>query len=165
MISTTTTIFEFNENSNLSSWSIVDDTVMGGRSNSKIYLNDDHHGTFEGEVSFENNGGFSSVRHNVSVKLTSDNTKFVIRIKGDGKRYQFRSKKSTQDNHSYIAYFNTNESWQIIEIPFDTMEPAFRGRMLDIPNYNGGQLEEVAFLIGNKKEQDFKLEIDYIKVK
>lgn len=165
MSSAETTIFDFNEDSNITSWSVVDDVVMGGRSNGRFFLNEEHNGVFQGHVSLENNGGFSSLRHIVKDKSVINKTHFIIRVKGDGKRYQFRSKKSNRDNHSYIAYFNTNGNWQTIEIPFDTMEPAFRGRMLDMPNYNGGQLEEVAFLIGNKKEQDFKLEIDFIKVK
>ena len=42
------------------------------------------------------------------------------------------------------------------------MEPAFRGYKLDQPNFDGLQMEEIAFLIGNKKEQSFKLFIDSI---
>ncbi len=31
-------------------------------------------------------------------------------------------------------------------------------------NFPGEQLEEIGFLIGNKKEEDFKLAIDHISV-
>ena len=164
-MSATSTIFDFSDESNLSSWSVVDDVVMGGKSNGKLYLSDEHHGIFEGHVSLENNGGFSSVRHRVKEQDISNYSKFILKIKGDGKRYQFRAKKNDGDYQSYITYFDTDGNWQIIEIPFDNLEPAYRGRMLDMPNFPGDQLEEVAFLIGNKRPQDFRLEIDYIKIK
>jgi hypothetical protein len=56
-------IFDFNKNSEVGSWMILDDVVMGGKSSSTFKLNDEGHGEFEGERSLDNNGGFSSVRH------------------------------------------------------------------------------------------------------
>ena len=56
------TIFEFNKNSDIESWQVVDDVVMGGRSVGKFFLNNEGYGEFEGDVSIENNGGFSSIR-------------------------------------------------------------------------------------------------------
>jgi hypothetical protein len=34
-----------------------------------------------------------------------------------------------------------------------------------MPNYNGSNLEEIAFLIGNKKEEQFQLVLDRIEAK
>ena len=42
-------------------WRIVNDDVMGGLSSSKVIVKDDKI-TFSGNVSFENNGGFASLR-------------------------------------------------------------------------------------------------------
>ena len=42
------------------------------------------------------------------------------------------------------------------------MSPAFRGNKLNIPNYPAETVEELAFLIGNKKAESFQLEIDSI---
>ena len=36
--------------------------------------------------------------------------------------------------------------------------------MLTIPNFTNKKLEEICFLISNKKEEDFNLEIDFIKI-
>jgi hypothetical protein len=44
------------------------------------------------------------------------------------------------------------------------MYPSFRGRILDMPNYDKANLEEIAFLIGNKKAEKFELKIDFIKL-
>lgn len=158
-------IFDFNLKSDLTNWRIVNDAVMGGQSESKFYLNQDGNGTFEGNVSLENNGGFCSVKYIFESLFLKSATHFCIRLKGDGKQYQFRVKTYRTDSHSYVFPFQINTDWQNIEIPINELYPTFRGRKLDLPNYDGSNLQEIAFLIGNKKKEHFQLLIDYIKVK
>ncbi len=155
-------IFDFNKNSDLSNWAIVDDVVMGGRSDGYMEINPEGHAVFYGKVSLENNGGFSSVRYRFAQKDVSTYSHVKIRLKGDGKRYQFRVKSDSYDRHSYIYHFSTSGDWQTITIPLTEMVPRFRGRILDMPNYPARVLTEIAFLIANKKAEDFKLEIDKI---
>lgn len=158
------TIFNFTSNSDISNWSIVDDVVMGGRSDGGFNINKEGHGEFSGKVSLENNGGFSSLRYNFDTTSASSYSKFVIRLKGDGKSYQFRVKDKRNNRHSYIYKFDTTKDWQTIEISFSEMQAKFRGYKVDIPNYEGNQMEEIAFLIGNKKAEAFKLLIDSISL-
>ena len=155
-------LFDFNFESNIRNWKIVDDVVMGGRSNGNFKINDTGYGEFSGDVSLKNNGGFSSVRYNFNTLSSSNFKSFQLRIKGDGNPFQFRVKSSNRQRFSYIYTFNTSGDWETISIPFNKMEPAFRGYKLDQPNFDGVQMEEIAFLIGNKKEQSFKLFIDSI---
>jgi len=158
------TIFDFNENSSLTNWNIVDDVVMGGRSDGNFRINNDGHGEFFGKVSIENNGGFSSIRYNFK-KIDSHNySKFVLRLKGDGKNYQFRVKDNTYNRYSYISEFKTTGEWQTVEIPYNKMYASFRGYRLDIPNFKGDQMQEIAFLISNKKQEEFRLLIDSISI-
>jgi hypothetical protein len=157
-------IFDFDSSSNLKQWRTVDDNVMGGVSNSKIIIDKEGNGVFSGHVSLENNGGFSSVRHQLKKLNVSSYNKFIIRLKGDGKNYQFRVKSKLNDYHSYKFEFSTDGDWQTIEIPFKELKATFRGRMLDMPSFRNDFLEEVGYLISNKKEESFELIIDYIKV-
>jgi len=159
------TLYDFSTNSDLSNWTVVNDVVMGGRSEADFSVNSDGHAVFHGEVSLENNGGFSSVRHRFAQKKAEDYDTMVIRLKGDGKRYQFRVKTASSDRHSYIYHFQTTGDWQIIEIPFTEMYPGFRGNKLDMPNYPGKEMEEIAFLIANNKAEAFNLELDKIFMK
>jgi len=161
----TMTLFDFNSESNISNWRTVDDVVMGGLSSGNFKINDDGHGLFFGNVSLENNGGFSMVQYRFSTKEVKSYSKVCIKLKGDGKTYQFRIKKNSTDKHTYVTPFDTSGDWETIEIPFSTLYPAFRGRTLDIPNYPGEQMDMIAFLIGNKKAQSFNLEIDSITLK
>lgn len=157
-------ILNFDLKSNLQNWKIVNDTVMGGISKSKFYLNSNGEGTFEGKVSLANNGGFCAVKYVfIPIKLVGT-THFSIRIKGDGNTYQFRVKSNNNDSHSYVFPFKTDTNWQTIKIPFSKLYPVFRGQTLDLPNFEGIIVSEITFLIGNKKEESFQLLIDAIIV-
>lgn len=158
-------IFDFNKKSNLQNWTIVDDVVMGGRSSGSFGLSSEGHGVFEGSVSLKNNGGFSSVRYNFEKIVIKEFTKISLKVKGDGKQYQFRIKSNSSDYFSYIFSFSTTGEWQEITIPLNQMSPSFRGRKLNRPNFSEDSFEEIAFLIGNKKEETFKLLIDKIELK
>ena len=158
-------IFDFNKNSSISNWVVVDDVVMGGRSTGNFKLNKDGNGVFYGNVSLDNNGGFSSLRHGFN-KLNIEKFKtLVLKIKGDGKNYQFRIKHKSSDYASYITSFSSSGEWQEIEIPINSMYPSFRGRKLDEPNFSHESIEEITFLIANKKNEDFMLIIDKIELK
>ena len=157
-------IFDFTKAADMQKWYVVDDSVMGGISAGNIGVNNEGHGMFTGHVSLDNNGGFSSIRYSAGKMRLTGYSKFMIVLKGDGKTYQFRVKTNSNQYYSYISIFTTNNNWQTIEIPFNSMIPSFRGQTLEMPNFAGESLEEIGFLIGNKKEEDFKLAIDYISV-
>lgn len=155
-------VFDFSKNSDLSEWTIVNDAVMGGKSRSSLTIDADGNGLFKGSVSLENNGGFCSVRGNFEKITVKDFDKIALRVKGDGKRYQARIKANQSDYYSYIAYFETSGEWQTVEIVLEDMYPSFRGNRLNQPNFNSDSIEEIAFLIGNKKAEDFELRIGKI---
>jgi hypothetical protein len=45
------------------------------------------------------------------------------------------------------------------------MYPSFRGRRLNQPNFTGDVIEEITFLIGNKKNENFILLLGTIVLK
>ena len=143
-------------------WSIVNDDVMGGISKSNLSASEDGNGIFQGYVSTENNGGFCSIRHSLSRKYIGNNKVLKLKIKGDEKDYQLRIKADRNDYFSYIVTFKTTGEWEEIEIPLKEMYPSFRGRVLNMQNFNNNYFEEIAFLVGNKKNEKFKLIIDRI---
>ena len=159
-------IFDFTTKSDIQKWTIVDDIVMGGKSSSTFNLNSEGFGVFKGRISLQNNGGFSSLRYQFKrININKQHTNVIIKLRGDGKTYQFRIKSNSGDNYSYISNFVTSGEWQEIVIPLKDMYPSFRGRKLDKPNFPKEYIEEIGFLIGNKKEETFKLLIDKIELK
>ena len=158
-------IFKFEPGSSTNGWQIVDDRVMGGRSQGNFTINSEGFGVFEGYVTTENNGGFSSLRYNFDGIKTSGFEFIVLKLIGDGKPYQFRLKASEYQRHSYIYTFSTTGLEQEIIIPLKDFYPSFRGRVLDMPNFDADQIEQVAFLIGNKTKELFSLKIKSISLK
>ncbi|MEM1327760.1 MAG: CIA30 family protein [Bacteroidota bacterium] len=158
-------LFDFTPQTSPYTWQVVDDGVMGGISQGQFSINEAGHGVFQGHVSLENNGGFSSLQYRFTPTNISQFDTVEIKVRGDGNRYQLRLKNKPSDSHSYVYYFETSGEWQIIRIHLESFYPTFRGRRLSIPNFAAEQLGEIGFLVDNKKEQDFRLEIDYIGLK
>ena len=165
LLMSTITIYDFEKNAITNDWRIVDDVVMGGESNGRFLIDDDGHGVFEGEISLKNNGGFSSVRHQFEKIVIAEKSTVLIRLKGDGKNYQFRIKDKSSNSYSYVTTFKTSGDWQTIEINLADLFPSFRGRKLDLPNFESDSFEEIVFLIGNGKNESFKLMLDKIELK
>lgn len=155
-------IFDFNENASLQNWKILDDVVMGGRSEGNMRLSPQGFGQFSGTVSLENNGGFSSVRYKPENLEVDPKDQIKIRLKGDGKRYQFRVKHDWQAYESYITNVETSGEWEEISLSLNDLRPRFRGKNLDQPNFNHHTIQQLGFLIANKKAEKFQLLIDKI---
>ena len=158
-------IFDFNKDSNIKDWRVVNDGVMGGLSQGEFELSADGHGVFYGHVSTKNNGGFSMIRYPIQEIKSDKSSKIILKIKGDGKKYQLRIKNNQSNFYSYITTFKTSGEWEEIVIPVKEMFPSFRGRKLNQANFSHDKIEEIAFLIANKKEENFKLMIDSIELK
>ena len=125
-------LFDFSTLENMGDWLIVNDGVMGGLSTSKFILSDSNTAVYSGNVTLENNGGFASTRTK-AMRFQLDGSKgILIRVKGDGKKYQFRIRTDDRfDGVSYRYHFETNvNEWQTISIPFSKFVPVFRGRIL-----------------------------------
>lgn len=160
----TTIIYDFNKDSSSKDWLTVDDGVMGGLSAGNFSIDAEGNGVFSGTVSIENNGGFSSVRHQFDKIKTTKDSKILIRLKGDGKEYQFRIKDKSNTYYSYITTFKTTGNWESVEIKLSDLYPSFRGRKLYLPNFNSDSFEEIVFLVGNKKKESFQLVLDKIEL-
>ncbi|MSP85648.1 MAG: CIA30 family protein [Flavobacteriaceae bacterium] len=157
-------IYIFSPQTKINEWRIVTDDVMGGISKSSLVLNDAGHGEFSGFVSLANNGGFASIQWNSNIKLEEEKKFIVLRVKGDGKRYEFRLKGEISQSESYVHQFYTSGEWEIIKLEISQFYPQFRGRKLNIPNFNFENIEQLSFLIANNQEEDFKLLIDWISL-
>ena len=160
----TLVIFDFTKEADLKNWYVMNDTVMGGVSAGKMGIDAAGNGLFEGHVSLDNNGGFTSVRYDAGKVKLQGYSKFLIVLKGDGKAYQFRVKTNSKDYYAYVYSFETTGSWQTIEIPFSNMVPSFRGQLLNMANFFGDYMEEIGILIGNKIAEDFKMAVNNVTV-
>jgi monofunctional biosynthetic peptidoglycan transglycosylase len=147
-------------------WRIVNDGVMGGLSQSGIEITSATHAVFQGTLSLENNGGFASVRRLPHDYKLAKHEGVLLRIKGDGRTYQFRVRTNDRfDGVSYRAEFKTKRGkWMTVKVPFKSMKPTFRGRPVpDAPPLRPERIRQIGFLIGDKREGRFRIEIDWIQ--
>tara|TARA_B100001123_G_C15329936_1_gene1030869 strand:+ start:175 stop:741 length:567 start_codon:yes stop_codon:yes gene_type:complete len=157
-------IYDFKKNKYIGDWQIINDGVMGGLSSGQLRIDENGNGLFYGFVSLDNYGGFTSVRLRKKVFLKNYN-KIIIRVFGDNKFYQLRLKSEYGDRHVYVKHFYAENKWQEIDISLASMKPQFRGRNLNMNNFNSNSIVEIGILIGNKAEEKFTLKIDYLSLK
>lgn len=155
----------FSCDDSLEKWVIVNDDVMGGLSNSSLFISEDCKAVFSGKISLDNNGGFASVRYfpETILKLNNEGD-IVLKVKGDGKSYQLRIKLDDNEYYSYINSFKTSGEWEIITLSLNDFYPSYRGRKLanasDVKL--NGEIVYVSILIGNKKSEFFNIKLDSI---
>jgi monofunctional biosynthetic peptidoglycan transglycosylase len=116
-------------------------------------------------VSFDNNGGFASVRSRPAHHDLSDCDGLVLKVRGDGKRYGFRLRTTaTFDGVSYQATLvpPTGE-WLEVKLPFDEFEPVFRGRKVaDHPPLDPAEIRTFGVIIA-RQEGPFRLDVASIR--
>jgi len=147
-------------------WEIVNDGVMGGISQSSMVITSDRTAVFQGDLSLENYGGFASVRTLPGDFNLDGYHGFMLSARGDGKRYRLRVR--TDDRYDGIAYqavFTTEpEKWIVVRLPFKTFIPIFRGKIVpDAPPLKPENIRRIGFMIADKQEGKFRLEIEWVK--
>ena len=146
-------------------WTSVNDVVMGGVSDSLMQVSEDGTGVFAGHLSLENNGGFASVRAPLPENDFTGYDGIVLRVKGDGRRYSFRVRTDMLfDGVVYRQEFDAPEGERVdVELPFSDFKPSFRGRIVpDAPPLDPSRIFQIGFLISEKQEGSFRLEIERI---
>ena len=148
-------------------WRTVNDGVMGGRSKGSISTTDSGTLVFQGNLSLENNGGFSSLRTDDLGLDLSDSTGLVMRVKGDGRTYQVRIGSDARYRGmevSFMAEFPTaKDEWKEVRVPFIELTATFRGRTLKNEVFNPAKVRRLGLLLADKQPGAFKLEVDWIR--
>ncbi len=142
-------------------WYVVNDNVMGGRSEGDFTQS-------QGEIFFAGRtntrgGGFSSIR---TKRLQLDLSKHAgirLRVKGDGRRYTWRLTTTARwrgREVSYWADFETQEgAWQTVDIPFSGFVPRFRGYRLDGPALDTERVTGMGLMIYDNLDGPFELQL------
>tara|TARA_B100001559_G_C16067609_1_gene424313 strand:- start:3 stop:557 length:555 start_codon:yes stop_codon:yes gene_type:complete len=148
----------------IKNWTIVNDDVMGGISNSTVLINDKKNLIFKGYLSLENNGGFASSRLDVRKKNLNGVKFFEIKLKGDGNNYKLRLRQKNM-SASYSCDFKSQKNkWIIVKLLVKDFKPTWRGYTYS--NYPGLDLDKINSLslhISDKQQGRFNLEVEYIK--
>ena len=145
-------------------WRGINDGVMGGVSTGAMTL-ENGHAAFRGRVSFDNNGGFASIRSRPAPHDLGGFDGLLIRVRGDGKRYGLRLRTAdTFDGVSYQASLAPPVGeWREIRLPFSEFRPVFRGRVVPgQPPLDPARIRTLGVIIA-RQEGPFMLEIAWIQ--
>lgn len=147
-------------------WQTVNDNVMGGRSKGGPSFADGVL-TFSGATN-TNGGGFSSIRSKPGSFDLSGKTGLLMRVRGDGRTYkaELRTDVTMRDwAVPFRADFETGgDEWQEVFLPLEAFKATFFGRQLDSPPVlDPEKVSSVGFMIYDKKDGEFNLEVDWVK--
>lgn len=158
-------LFDFEDTNVAEVWRTVNDRVMGGRSIGRIKAIDSKL-EFFGTLSLENNGGFASIRALQNNMALSPDETVVLRVRGDGRQYQFNLFTETNlGGYSYRQPFDTQKGqWIEVRLPVDRFLATWRGREVPDQKLSPKNVKGMGFLLGDKKAGPFKLEVDWIRV-
>lgn len=156
-------VYDFQSPTN-AAWQIVNDDVMGGVSASSFRITNGV-AVFSGEVSLANHGGFASVHSLPARHDLGDRDSFVVRVRGDGRRYKLTARMDRSSDNGIYQYACTTKQgeWEEHRLPLKDFADSFRGRVLtDVPPLNPTKVSLVGFLISDQQPGAFRLEIAWI---
>jgi NADH dehydrogenase [ubiquinone] 1 alpha subcomplex assembly factor 1 len=156
---------DFTSGSSNLGWYVVNDNVMGGRSDGGF---DQHEGglSFTGRTN-TNGGGFSSIRTKPLQLDLSNHAGIRLHVKGDGRRYTWRLATTARWRGrpiSYWADFDTRAgTWSTVNIPFSSFTPKYRGYQLDGPALDPGQITGMGLMIYDSQDGPFELRLSSVR--
>jgi hypothetical protein len=159
-------LFDFNDQNDTSDWFNQNDTVMGGVSDSATTWVDGQL-VFSGNLSLDNNGGFTSTFGPVNDQLPtlmSGADAIIVTARGDGQTYLMQIRSS--DNTRYIQRFTT-----VADVEQDYILPLADFESVDwrlsvIPNaapIDTNTIGQLGFYLLDKQVGPFELAISMIR--
>lgn len=147
------------------SWQAVNDGVMGGLSQGRPVMQKSSTMAFKGEISLENNGGFSSIRTFGQAKDFSAYKGLELRLKGDGRTYYVTLRSPENKRIAYWEAITPEKGkWQVVKVPFDSFYPTWFGKKVPDFKLQTQETSSIGFMLYDKKSGGFRLEVDWIKV-
>jgi hypothetical protein len=159
--------YDFTMQATVANWSVQNDTVMGGVSeSSSTWANKQL--VFSGNLSLDNNGGFVSCFGPVDEKLPSlmnGSTAIRIRATGDGKTYLFQLRGN--DGTNYVQRFtSTKEKDQVYVLPLsDFTSVDWRlEEIADAPAMERSNIYQMGIYLVDKQTGPFRIAITSIDI-
>ena len=159
-------LFDFGKAEIGKNWFIINDGVMGGLSQAEVILTDTSL-KFKGEISLDNNGGFSSLRSPFKMMDLSSFKTLRIRYRSRMQNLDFVLENDRRFYKPNFKYNLPETNWEWNEIEFDLYESnaVIMGRSTDIKMSKTylSELIRHGFICANKESGPFEIEIDYLK--
>ncbi|WP_286299727.1 CIA30 family protein [Vibrio apostichopi] len=161
-----TEMIDFTQANEHKNWTAINDNVMGGISTGGLIYGDGM-SQFSGDLSLENNGGFSSINRSVE-SLRSEVDSVELTFVGDGRTYQLRF-TTWKDGYrtNYKHSFETIEGEQLKNVfQLNDFQAVFRGLLLSgAQRLEAQDIKQIGFLIADKQPLPFELNLIQVQFK
>ena len=160
-------LLDFTDPRTVTSWSPINDGVMGGVSSSQLRHDPTGHAVFAGQVSLENNGGFASVRCRPCELGRRNVAAYLLHVRSDGKRYKLNLRTDNDfDGINYQAGFNPPAGgWTTCRLACADFSATWRGRVVpDAEPLDTSKVRQIGLLVADRQEGPFELAIQSIAV-
>lgn len=154
-------LFDF-EGDSVQNWEVVNDGVMGGRSQGFVAIQDDTL-RFTGDL-VTRGGGFTSVRRFDDFDL-SGHDGLELRMRGNGRTFEVEINDARRYGSRPIsrrAPFETTAEWQTVRVPFSALRATVFGRPVEAPAVRLSEIERIGFYIVDGIDGGFELEVDSV---
>jgi NADH dehydrogenase [ubiquinone] 1 alpha subcomplex assembly factor 1 len=149
-------------------WLVVNDGVMGGRSNGAIDVTDSVM-RFTGSV-VTAGGGFTSVRLRLDGTELAGTTRVELRVRADQRTYGLTLQDDAQAGQRTVSHradlaideAGDTDGWTTAKLSFADLRPSVFGQPVDAPPFNPDEASEFGIIIADGRDGDFALEVDWI---
>ena len=148
-------------------WFIVNDGVMGGRSNGTATIADSTL-RFTGSV-VTAGGGFTSVRLRLDGDELADTDRIDMRVRADGRTYGLTMEDAAEARGRSVSHRADismgpvdDDGWTVATVAYDELVASLFGQPVDAPPFDPGSAREFGIIIADGTDGDFVLEIDWI---
>ena len=155
------TLVDFSDDLASPGWTVVNDDVMGGKSQGKFHIQGGIL-TFAGSTD-TNGGGFASIRSEAMELSLNRCNGIWIRFLGDGRTYQLRL--DVGESYAFRASFGTEDAsagWHEVSIPFSRFEAVERGTALPDISLTPGAIQGLGLMIYDENNGPFELKVSSI---
>ena len=157
---------DFGKNKDGQNWRVVNDGVMGGLSRGSAHLKTNSI-LFKGDVSLDNNGGFSSLRSSLRTRDFSKYSQVTIRYKSKGVS---KAMTLSVSRRWYVPNYkkslpNTDAKWKTITFNLMDFDKYYIGRKIkgELTIEVRKEILRIGFTTDEKKYGDFEFEVDFIE--
>ena len=148
-------------------WFVVNDGVMGGRSDGGGFIADSVL-RFEGDV-VTDGGGFTSARTPLLGDELTGSAGIRMRVRPDGRTYGVTLEDAAAFGGRLVAHradFTIGpvdeDGWAVASIDYDELVPSVFGRVVDAPPFDPATAREFGIIIADGIDGGFALDIDWI---
>lgn len=144
---------------------VVDDGVMGGRSQGNAVIVDDAL-RFAGVIETVG-GGFSSVRALVRDEALAGATELRFRARSDGRTYELIADDAVAGRDGRVSHFGRipltgTDDWEEVSVPLGDLESRIFGTPVDDAAFDPATAVSIGVILADGTDGPFALTVDWI---